>query len=162
MEKENKYYPLIMNYRKELFNEFKRYCESRKINLDRSRKYKALFPFKKTSNRRSKYYNYLWNVHSFSDFFEQDKRFSISSRIEFWNRLVKINYRYCLAFYKMNCVNPYKIVKNKPLNLNSIYIYLLLNMSKELQDKWREIYAISRNIGTDEDIELIIKNNFEL
>ena len=162
MDKESKYYPLIMNYRKELFNEFKRYCESRKINLDRSRKYKALFPLRKTSNTRSKYYNYLWNVHSFNDFIEHDKRFNIKSRIEFWDKLAEIDCRYCLAFCKMNRINPYKIVKNKYFNINAFYILLLSNMPYELHDEWRIIFAISRNIGTDEDIELIIKDNFDL
>ncbi len=161
MEKESKYYSLIMNYHKELFNEFKRYCESRKINLDRSRKYKSLFPLKKTYKRR-KYNNYLWNVHSFSDFIENDKRFTIKSRIEFYERIAKINYRYCLAFYKMNRINQYK-VKTKLYFSNHVqYNLLALYMPNELSDEWRIIYEISRNIGTDEDIELIIKNNFDL
>lgn len=106
MEKVNKYYSLLMNYRKEVFNEFKRYCESRKVNLDRSRKYKSLFPLNKQGNGYIYYYSYLdiSGYNSIFDFIKDDKRFSLKSRKEYSNfRKERIKYMlgtYCNTWYR--------------------------------------------------------------
>ena len=160
MEKENKYYSLIMNYRKEVFNEFKRYCESRKVNLDRSRKYKSLFPLHKKGNGFIYYYSYLdiSDYNSIFDFIKDDKRFSLKSRREFIERMMKINWRFCLAFLKMDCYTQYKIArfysKDKLGEVIKEFPYGLYN-------RYKVFYELSTILVTDEDIKTFIKYNFD-
>lgn len=156
MEKEDKYYSLIMNYRKEVFNGFKRYCESRKINLDRSRKYKSLFPFE-----NGKYYPHTYihlnEFNSILDFIKHDKRFSLKSRKEFIERMMKINWRFCLAFLKMDCYTQYKIVR---FFSKDKFEDVMRDFPYGLYHRWEIVYKLSAILGTDEDIKLFIKYNF--
>ncbi len=155
MEKENKYYSLIMNYRKEVFNEFKRYCESRKVNLDRSRKYKSLF-----RNGYIYYYSYLdiSEFNSIFDFIKNDKRFSLKSRKEFIERMMKINWKFCLAFLKMNCYTQYKIARfYSKDSLGEV----IKKFPYGLYDKYEVFYKLSTILVTDEGMKTFIKYYFD-
>jgi hypothetical protein len=157
MEKENKYYSLLMNYRKEVFNEFKIYCKSRKINLDRSRKYKLLF-----SPHRGDgiiYHYSFFDVSEFNsifDFIKNDKRFSLKSRREFIERMMKINWRFCLAFLKMDCYTQYKIARF--FSKDSLG-EVIKQFPYGLYHRYEIFCKLSTILGTDEDIQLLIKYN---
>lgn len=159
MGKNIKYYSLLMNYRKEVFNEFKRYCESKKINLDRSRKYKLLFaPHKGSGIIYYYYYTDLSKFNSIFDFIKYDKRFSLKSKKEFIERMMKINWRFCLAFLKMDCYTQYKIARFFPRdNLNET----IKEFPYGLYRRYEIFYKLSTILVTDEeDIKIFIKYNF--
>ena len=157
MDKEKKYYSLLMNYRKEVFNEFKIYCKSKKINLDRSRKYKLLFSPHRGIGIIYYHYTNLSEFNTIFDFIKYDKRFSLKSKNEFNKRMMKINWRFCLAFLKMDCYTQYKITR---FFHRDNFSEVIKNFPYGLYHRYEIFYKLSTIIGTDEDMKSFIKYNF--